>query len=162
MWTRVRHFFDFLEHSWANNVIAYDRGSRDSLVTTLENSLTSAAVTTSQQVSDAPGWLRAQNFSISSRLISVLIALAVFALIVAVGWFVYRALADVAAGGADRRRQPARGGAAAPRAPARLLRRAGPAARAARPEPAAAPHADGIQRLAVVPSRPRRTTRSGG
>jgi transglutaminase-like putative cysteine protease len=89
VWTRVRHFFDFLEHSWANNVIAYDRGTRDSLVSNLENTLTSAAVTTSQQVADAPSLLKMQSFTIASRLISILIALAVVALIIAAGWFVW-------------------------------------------------------------------------
>ena len=89
MWTRVRHFVDFLEHSWANNVIAYDRGSRDNLVNQLENRLTSTAVTGSQQIAGLPDLLKAQNFIISSKLISLLIALAVMTLIGAVLWFVW-------------------------------------------------------------------------
>ena len=89
VWTRVRHFVDFLEHSWANNVIAYDRGSRDNLVNTLENRLTSTAVTGSQQIAGLPDVLKTQNWAISSRLISLLIALAVIALIASIGWFVW-------------------------------------------------------------------------
>jgi transglutaminase-like putative cysteine protease len=88
-WTRVRHFFDYLEHTWASNVIAYDRGSRDNLVQSLENTLSSTAVTSSQKLSDLPMLLKLQNFAISSQLLSILIALAVLALIVAIGWFVW-------------------------------------------------------------------------
>jgi hypothetical protein len=89
MWTRVRHFVDFLEHSWANNVIAYDRGSRDNLVNTLENRLTSTAVSSSQSIANIPDVLKTQNWAISSQLISLLIAAAVMTLIGAVGWFAW-------------------------------------------------------------------------
>lgn len=88
-WTQVRHLFDFLEHTWANNVIAYDRGSRDSLVQNLENQLSSTAVSSSQKISDLPTWLKTENWAISSRLLTGLIALAVMALIGSVGWFLY-------------------------------------------------------------------------
>jgi hypothetical protein len=49
MMHRVRNLFDYLEHTWASNVIAYDRGSRDNLVQNLETKLTSTAVTGSQR-----------------------------------------------------------------------------------------------------------------
>jgi transglutaminase-like putative cysteine protease len=88
-WTRVRHFLDYLEHTWANNVIAYDRGSRDNLVQSLENQLSSTAVSSSQKISEIPEWLKAENWAISSKLITGLIALAVMALIGSIGWFVY-------------------------------------------------------------------------
>ena len=65
--------FDFLEHSWANNVIAYDRGSRDSLVQNLENQLSSTAVSSSQKISNLPTWLKTENWAISSRLLTGLI-----------------------------------------------------------------------------------------
>jgi hypothetical protein len=89
MWTRVRHFFDYLEHTWANNVIAYDRGSRDNLVQSLENRLTSTAVTGSQKFTEWPKALRNQNWAISSQVISILIGLAVLTLFGAIGWFVW-------------------------------------------------------------------------
>jgi transglutaminase-like putative cysteine protease/Ca2+/Na+ antiporter len=88
-WTRARQFFDFLEHAWAQNVIAYDRGSRDNLVQNLETQLTSTAVTGSQQISGLPDWLKTENWAISSKIISVLIVLAVLALIGSITWFVY-------------------------------------------------------------------------
>ena len=89
LWMRAKHVFDFLEHTWAANVIAYDRGSRESLVQALENQLTSTAVNSSQTIAQWPKWLRAENWAISSQLIFLLIVLAVLAMIVAVGWFVW-------------------------------------------------------------------------
>ena len=89
MLTRVRHFFDFLEHTWANNVIAYDRGTRDNLVNTLENTLTSTAVSTTGKIPELSNFLRTQNWAISSKLISLLIALGVLGMIGSVGWFLW-------------------------------------------------------------------------
>jgi hypothetical protein len=89
VWTRVRHFFDYLEHTWANNVIAYDRGTRDNLVQSLENQLSSTAVASSQKISQLPGWVRAENWAISSKLLTGLIALAVLALVGSIVWFVW-------------------------------------------------------------------------
>jgi hypothetical protein len=89
LWTRVRHLFDFLEHTWANSVIAYDRSSRDSLVQNLENQLSSTAVSSSQKISNLPTWLKTENWAISSKLLTGLIALAVTALIGSIGWFLY-------------------------------------------------------------------------
>ena len=50
-WTRVRHLLDYLQHTWATHVIAYDRGSRDNLVQNLENGLTNTAINSSAQMS---------------------------------------------------------------------------------------------------------------
>lgn len=89
LWTRTRHLFDFLEHTWANNVIAYDRGTRDNLVQNLENRLTSTAVTGSQNIGELPQWLRMQNWAISSQIISVLIVLMVLVMIGSIIWFAW-------------------------------------------------------------------------
>src|SRR5439155_22954498 len=89
VFTRFRHFFDYLEHTWANNVIAYDRGSRDNLVQNLETKLTSTAVTGSAKLGGLHTWLNAENFQISSTLLSVLVALAFLALFGAIGWYAW-------------------------------------------------------------------------
>jgi transglutaminase-like putative cysteine protease len=88
-WTRIGHFFDFLEHTWANNVIAYDRGSRDNLVQNLENQLTSTAVTSSQKINGLPDWLKSENWAISSNILTVLVVLAFLGLFFAIGWFAW-------------------------------------------------------------------------
>ncbi|MEO6436134.1 MAG: transglutaminase domain-containing protein, partial [Tepidisphaeraceae bacterium] len=89
LWTRMRHLVDYLEHTWANNVIAYDRGSRDNLVQSLENQLSSTAVASSQKISQLPGWLRSENWAISSKIITVLIVLGVLGAIGSIAWFLW-------------------------------------------------------------------------
>jgi transglutaminase-like putative cysteine protease len=89
MWSRVRNVFDYLEHTWATNVIAYDRGTRDSLVQNLENHLTSTAINSSQRIGNLPDFLRAENWAISSGLITILIALAVAVMIGSIAWFAW-------------------------------------------------------------------------
>lgn len=87
--TRIQHFFDYLEHTWANNVIAYDRGARDNLVQNLETSMTRTVVAGSQNFDRFPQWLQTENWRISSTLLTGLVVLAVSALIGAIGWFVW-------------------------------------------------------------------------
>jgi len=89
MMRRVRNLFDYLEHTWASNVIAYDRGSRDNLVQNLETKLTSTAVTGSQKIGRIPDWVRVENWQISSWLLTTLITLAVIALIISIGRYLY-------------------------------------------------------------------------
>ena len=55
----------------------------------IHTQLTSTAVTGSQQISGLPDWLKTENWAISSKIISVLIVLAVLALIGSITWFVY-------------------------------------------------------------------------
>jgi len=53
----VKHFFNYLEFQWANNVVAYDRGDRQNLMTKLDDtmnqldtSMSRSAVSSSQSV----------------------------------------------------------------------------------------------------------------
>ncbi len=87
--TRVRNAFEFLEHTWATSVIAYDRGSRDNLVQTIDTRLTKAAESSALQVHNFPNFLRMENWEISIGLLNVLITLAILALVGSIGWFVF-------------------------------------------------------------------------
>lgn len=86
-WGRVRNVFDFLEHTWATSVIAYDRGARDSLVKTMDERITRAAVAGTQF--DLPGFLKTENWAISIGLITILMTLAIIALVGSIGWFAW-------------------------------------------------------------------------
>jgi Ca2+/Na+ antiporter len=89
MWTRLRHVFDYMEYSWANNVIAYDRGSRDNLVQNMETRLTKTAVSSTDHIQRFPEWLRTENWKLSSALLTILIVLSALALVFAVAWFLW-------------------------------------------------------------------------
>lgn len=39
LWTKAKHLFDFMEYTWANNVVAYDRESRENLMQNVETKL---------------------------------------------------------------------------------------------------------------------------
>ena len=80
---------DFLEHTWASNVIAYDRGSRDNLVQNLENGLTNTAINTNVQLSKIPNWLQTENWAISSQLLTGLVGLALLVMIAAIAKFAW-------------------------------------------------------------------------
>jgi protein-glutamine gamma-glutamyltransferase len=89
LWTRIRNVFDYLEHTWASSVIAYDRGSRDNLVRTLEDRLTNVAITGTTRMLDVPAMLKTENFTISAGLLTLLMSLAILALIISIAWFAW-------------------------------------------------------------------------
>jgi hypothetical protein len=89
MWGKIRNVFDYLEHSWASSVIAYDRGSRDNLVRNLEDKLTNVAISGTRQMTDLPEFLRKENWKISTGLLTLLISLAITAAVVAIAWFAW-------------------------------------------------------------------------
>lgn len=53
LWSRLRKISDYLEYTWADSVVAYDRDRRDNLLQNMEKGLTNAATQTSRGVS---GW----------------------------------------------------------------------------------------------------------
>jgi hypothetical protein len=101
LWRTVKHAFDFLEYTWANNVIAYDRSRRDNMVQNMENRLTQTAINSTDNVvrwrmwlndkqRDLREWLFSQDRWYSSyQLLSFLTVFMILALLFAVGWFVF-------------------------------------------------------------------------
>ena len=96
VWEKFKHVLDYLEYTWANSVVAYDRDNQGNLMRNAEQVLTdagsrgtSAASTSKDWLHDAlKSWFTESNFFIvSSKLLSVLIYLAFFAAIGAVGRF---------------------------------------------------------------------------
>jgi transglutaminase-like putative cysteine protease len=82
LWQRARSFFDFLEYTWANAVIAYDADNRQDLITNVRTKLSTA--TTFIHLSamkdlfyEIGGWLATR---IVGPLISIL-SLAIFAIV---------------------------------------------------------------------------------
>jgi hypothetical protein len=90
-WGRVKHFFDYLEYTWANAVIAYDRENRANLIRNMDASLVNASSRSAQTAGSVKRWFTDQeNFVIfSSKLINGLIYLLIFAIIGAVGGFLW-------------------------------------------------------------------------
>lgn len=93
LWRRVGNFFDYLEFTWANSVIAYDNDNRKNLIENLETKLTNTAITTSAPLQDFKNTLKnllrsPASWPVSPTLIWWLICLMVVALLVAIVFYV--------------------------------------------------------------------------
>ncbi|CAN5670774.1 transglutaminaseTgpA domain-containing protein [soil metagenome] len=96
---KLKHLFDYLEYTWANSVVAYDKDSRSSLIQNVEVNLGKSAQTGADAMNKAKSWfdvdrwfdespgqqvIRAQFWQ---KLVAILIAVLVVALIGALVWF---------------------------------------------------------------------------
>ncbi len=89
LWLGLRHLFNFLEFTWANSVVAYDRDSRSSILNATERTLVDTASASSFQIRRAKTWFTDdENFILfSSRIITIMIYLMVAGLLAAVMWY---------------------------------------------------------------------------
>jgi transglutaminase-like putative cysteine protease len=66
----VRRVMDYLEYTWADSVVAYDRDRRDNLLQNVEKGLTAAAAQTSKGVSGWGDWLPdVSDWGVSPKLV---------------------------------------------------------------------------------------------
>src|SRR5207244_1382892 len=74
-WQKAKHFFDFLEYTWANAVVAYDRDSRENLNKNIMAGLANAGTRGMSSASDVRSWFKNPTnfFLVSSKLLSALI-----------------------------------------------------------------------------------------
>ena len=101
MLATMKNAFDFLEYTWANNVIAYDRTRRDNMVMNVESGLTNTALQTTDNMARFRNWLydrqnglRAWLFDADRwygtyQILSFLMAFMVLSLLFAIAWFVF-------------------------------------------------------------------------
>ncbi len=96
-WTHVRHFFDYLQHTWANSVVAYDASSQNNLLDDVETKMVNATIRASSAAnssrgwfSDTMDWLSEKKYDISERIILVLMTLMSFIAIGLVTWYVWQ------------------------------------------------------------------------
>ena len=89
-WQNVRHFIDYLQFTWGDNVVNYDAESRTSVIQSVDDGMANAAVQSSDWIARVRRWFNEANFYfISSGLISLLIWMMGVGLVVAVGRFLY-------------------------------------------------------------------------
>jgi hypothetical protein len=56
-WQSVRHFFDFLEYTYSEKVVAYDNDNRENLIAAVEGGMTRTAIGSGNQMRDLENWL---------------------------------------------------------------------------------------------------------
>jgi len=94
MWARVRNLFNFMEFTWANSVIAYDRESRANVWRNTENSLINTISNSTDQVTRAKKWVSGGDpsgaiFFLGSKALTIMIYLMVAGLLGAIAWFFF-------------------------------------------------------------------------
>ena len=98
MWKRVTHVFDYLEHAWANSVVAYDASSQSGMLDTLENRLVNVSIKANEAARDGGNWftnltdrIGQAKYSISESVIVTLITLmALTAVGITIGYLAQR------------------------------------------------------------------------
>ncbi len=103
MWQKFKHLMDYLEYTWENHVVAYDRDDQGNLIKNTEARLTNIGIRGTEVAADdknrmkdslsnwLKSWFTETNFFIvSSKILSMLIYLAFFAMFGAVGGFFWQ------------------------------------------------------------------------
>lgn len=93
LWQSLRHFVDYLEYKWAENVVAFDGRDRDSIMHDLDSAMTNTAYTGSNwwnklktsEFAQAPGF-----WQTSLRILSMVVALMCLAIVILVFWFMWQ------------------------------------------------------------------------
>lgn len=93
-WQKLKHFLDFLEYTWANNVIAYDSQTQSSLMEQIDGAAGTGGTSSfslaglSERLAALRNMLESNLYGLSERIMFGLIVLMVGALIVFIGWYV--------------------------------------------------------------------------
>jgi len=61
LWRHTIQFFQFLEYTWADSVVAYDRDSRANLISNVDRSLTNTAINSSVSSSKIRDWIESHE-----------------------------------------------------------------------------------------------------
>ncbi len=90
LWAKAKSFFDYLEYSWAQSVIAYDSENQTNLITQVEAGMTNTAISgqtmmgdLQRKLLDPSSWLWTDF-----RTISTIMGLMVAGVLIAIGWFI--------------------------------------------------------------------------
>jgi protein-glutamine gamma-glutamyltransferase len=101
MLAKFKHLLDYLEYTWANSVVAYDRDQRSSLIQNVEVNLGKGAQSSTDAMNKAKSWFDLDKWFDESngqqvfraefwqKLVAVLIAVLVLAFISAITWFLF-------------------------------------------------------------------------
>jgi transglutaminase-like putative cysteine protease len=90
MWQRLKHLLDYMEFSYANNIIAYDGTNQENLVNNVETEMTNTMYRGVGWVARLREFLSSEQFDyITSHVVFVLVGLIVLVLVGFIGWYVW-------------------------------------------------------------------------
>jgi protein-glutamine gamma-glutamyltransferase len=98
IWKRVSHVFDYLEHAWANSVVAYDASSQSGMLDTIENRLVNVSIKANSAARDGGNWFTnltdrvgQAKYSISeSVIVTLIVVMTLTAVGITLGYFAQR------------------------------------------------------------------------
>jgi transglutaminase-like putative cysteine protease len=85
--TRMKHFLDFLEYTWATKVVAYDGDSRENLVTNIDAQLVRTAGNAQSIFTRFPEFLDRSGFYLASKFLGPFMGLMILVMVIAIAWF---------------------------------------------------------------------------
>jgi transglutaminase-like putative cysteine protease len=88
-WQKTKHFFEFLEYTWGNAVIAYNAENRENLINTVDNRLTNTAIASSVAVGGVKGAFDDFGRWLASHVLGPLLIVLGIAMAASVGWFIF-------------------------------------------------------------------------
>lgn len=86
---KTRHFFEFLEYTWANSVIAYDASNRDNLLNAVNNGITNSAIHGSGALSGILPRLQRMIGIVAAVVVEPLMVILSSVLIGAIVWYAW-------------------------------------------------------------------------
>jgi transglutaminase-like putative cysteine protease len=90
LWQRVKHLLDYMEFSYANNIIAYDGTNQENLVNNVETQMTNTMYRGVGWMARVREFLSSEQFDyITSHVVFVLVGLIVLVLIGFIAWYVW-------------------------------------------------------------------------
>jgi transglutaminase-like putative cysteine protease len=87
IWRRTVQLFQFLEYTWADSVVAYDRDSRANLISNVDRSLTNTAINGTVNSSKIRKWIEDHEDAFASRVTNILFAGMIAVIVVSVFWY---------------------------------------------------------------------------
>jgi hypothetical protein len=88
-WESVKHFFDYMEYTYANSVIAYDNDHRENLIANVETQMTNTSYAGSEWVRRMREWFELNVYQLSSTAIGGMMALMILGMVGFVAWYLW-------------------------------------------------------------------------
>jgi transglutaminase-like putative cysteine protease len=97
LWDSIKHFVDFLEYKWAENVVAYDNKDRGNTIGAVDNAITQGAIDAGNWASRLWNWVNALGessgfWSASFGALTLLVGLMIAAMVGMVVWYIIHRL----------------------------------------------------------------------
>jgi hypothetical protein len=89
VWQKTKHFFDFMEYTWQNSVIAYNSENRENLIQAVDTKLNQTASRSANDLSGLPKHFADFRDAFASEVVGPLVGLLALGILAAFSWFFF-------------------------------------------------------------------------